>query len=192
MGDAHPWATAVLQSMLAAAASDVALLSGCKAPNPARHALALQRMLTAVRRSARTRQPAVNQATHVAIEPDSVGQATQTDTDISGFDVHMRAVSSQQALAVRQQREALAAQKHEDRMYRCALQQIVQTIEELRSQNESLAASAECVWRLARSRGVLGNGADPHGAWLSSWSGSLHLPQGLGHNAELDIDNLVA
>jgi hypothetical protein len=192
MGDAHPLATAVLQSMLAAAASDVALLSGCKAPNPARHTLALQRMLTAVRRSARTRNPAVNQATYVAIEPDSAGQATQTDRDISGFDGHTRSVSSQQALAVRQQREALAAQKHEHRMYRRALQKIVQTIEELRSQHESLAANAECVWRLARSRGVLGDGADPHEARPSAWSGSLQLPQGFGHTAELDIDNLVA
>lgn len=186
----HPFATAVLESMLVAAASDLARVTGCKPPPTARHTVALQRMLTAVRRSGRTRNPTVDQATHADIEPDHADQTTQTDKDISGFDGHTRAVSGQQALAVREQREALAAQQKEHRTYRRALHSIVHKIEELRSQNESLAAKAECVWRLARSRGVLGDGSDD--TQLSAWSGSMHLPQGFGYTAELDTDEVVA
>ena len=87
---------------------------------------------------------------------------------------------------MREQREALVAQQKEHRTYRRALQSIIHKIEELRSQNESLVAKAECVWRLARSRGVLvlADGAD-------AWSGSMHLPKGFGYTA-LDTDEIVA
>jgi hypothetical protein len=133
----------------------------------------------------------VDQGTHADIEPDRADQTTQTDKDISGFEGHTRSVSGQQALAVREQREALVAQQKEHRTYRRALQSIIHKIEELRSQNESLVAKAECVWRLARSRGVLvlGDGADE--TQLSAWSGSMHLPKGFGYTA-LDTDEIVA
>lgn len=188
MGDT-PFATAVLQSMLVAAASDLARLTDCKAPSPGMHALSLQQMLKALRGSLRTRNATVDQTTYVAIEPESVDQGVQTDKDIAGFDGHVRALSGQHTLAVREQREALAAQHKEHRTYSHALKSVLQNVEEVRSHNVALAANAECVWRLAQSRGVLG---DAEGALYTAWSGSLQLPQGFGYAVELDSQKVVA
>ena len=103
MGDqSSPFATAVLQSMLHAAASDVAQITGCKPPGATEHTVALGRMLTAVRRAARKRNPTVDKATHADIAPETADQATQTEKDISGFDRAHRELSTSQELAVRE------------------------------------------------------------------------------------------
>jgi hypothetical protein len=194
MGDATPtplppFAAAVLQSMLTAAQQDLTRLTACKPPAPGPHAVALQQMLTAVRARVRrdSKSATADQATQAAIDPETMERGVQTDKDIGGFDGHMRALTGQQALAVREKREALATQQKEHHTYRHALRRILKSIEALQSQNAALAANAECVWRLAQSRGLLDSA---NGGLHSAWSGELQLPNAFGYTAETDTKRI--
>ena len=188
-----PFAAAILQSMIFQAAADLARVAGTVSPSePPRHTTALRQMLTAVKVRMRTEAKSAAQTdrgTQANIEPERAEQGSQTDKDIGGFEAHVRALSGQQALAAREKREAVAAQQKEHKTYRHALKRILRSIDSLRAQNAALAADAECVWRLAQSRGVLG----PAGAAAgSAWTNPLVLPATFGSVSEDDTRLLVA
>jgi len=81
----------------------------------------------------------------------------------------------------------LATQQKEHHTYRHALRRILKSIEALQSQNAALAANAECVWRLAQSRGLLDSA---NGGLHSAWSGELQLPKAFGYTAETDTKRI--
>ena len=193
MAPTPPFAAAILQSIMFQAASDIALVAGTTtAPRaPPRQTAALHQMLKAVKGRVRkdSKNATADRGTQAAIEPERTEQGSQTDKDIGGFEAHVRTLSGQQALAAREKREAVAAQQKEHKTYRHALKRTLRSIEALRTQNAALAADAECAWRLAQSRGVLGPSAS---AGLSAWTDPLVLPATFGSVSEDDTRELLA